>query len=105
MVEPEDSRIRAIRLFLAVADGTVSEVDFWPEMDRLFHELDDPIVALAREEAHHYWGNFHARNILLVRTKPKPAFVAQGREMFRTFARALEEHWPEEKVQEAVKHI
>jgi hypothetical protein len=103
--EPEDSRTRAVRLFLAVADGTVSEADFWPEMDRLFQELDDPIVALAREEAHHYWGNFHARNILLVPTKPKPAFVAQGRELFRTLARALEEHWPEDKVEQAVKRI
>jgi len=103
MVEQQDSRTEAVRLFLAVAEGTVSEADFWPEMDRLFHELDDPVVALAREEAHHYWGNFHERNILLVRTKPKPALVAQGKELFRTLARALEEHWPEERLREAMK--
>jgi len=105
MTEPEDFRARAVRLFQTVADGTVSETDFWPEMDRLSREAADPIIALAYEEAHHYWGNFHERNILLVRTKPKPAFVAKGRELFRTLARALEERWPEEKVHEAVKHI
>ena len=105
MTEPEDFRTRAARLFLAIADGTVSEADFWPQMDRLSDEVHDPIIALAYEEAHHYWGNFHERNILLMRTKPKPAFVAQGRELFRTLARALEERWPEEKVQEAVKRI
>jgi hypothetical protein len=105
MVEPQDARTEAVRLFLAVAEGTVSEADFWPEMERLFHELDDPAIALAREEAHHYWGNFHERNILFVRTTPQPAMIAQGREIFRTLARALEEHWPEERVQAAVKHI
>lgn len=105
MIEPEDFRRRAASLFLAIAGGTVSEADFWPQMDRLAREVNDPIIALAYEEAHHYWGNFHERNILLVRTKPKPAFVARGKELFRTLARALEERWPEEKVTEAVKHI
>lgn len=105
MVEPEDFRIRAARLFNAIADGTVSEADFWPEMDSLAHEIDDPVIAAAYEEAHHYWGNFHERNILLIRTKPKPVFVAQGREIFRTLARALDEHWSEEKVLEAIKNI
>jgi hypothetical protein len=101
MVEPEDSRTKAVSLFLAVADGKISESDFWPEMDKLFHQLDDPIVAFAREEAHHYWGNFHERNVLFVRTKPTLASLAQGKEIFRILAKALEEHWPEEKVEQA----
>jgi hypothetical protein len=105
MIESEDFRTRAIRLFQGIADATISETDFWPEMDLLSHEVDDPVIAIAYEEAHHYWGNFHERNILLMRTKPKPAFVTQGRQLFRTLARALEERWPEERVQEAVKHI
>jgi len=104
MIE-SDFRARAVRLFQGVAGGTISETDFWPEMDRLWHEADDPVIAIAYEEAHHYWGNLHERNILLMRTKPKPAFVAQGRELFRMLARALEEGWPEERVQKAVKDI
>jgi hypothetical protein len=105
MIESEEFRTRAIRLFQGVADATILETDFWPEMDRLAHEVEDPVIAIAYGEAHHYWGNFHQRNILLMRTKPKPAIVAQGRELFRTLALALEERWPEERVQKAVKGI
>ena len=105
MTQPENPRAKAVRLFQAVADAQVSESDFWAQMDPLFHEVDDPIIALAYEEAHHYWGNFHQRNVLSMRRKPDLKLVAQGRELFRTFARALEEHWPEKKVEEAMKHI
>ena len=105
MINSEDFRTRAIRLFHGVADATISETDFWPEMDRLSHEVNDPVIAIAYEEAHHYWGNFHEKNILLMHTKPKPASVAQGRELFRTLARALEERWSEERVEKALKEI
>jgi hypothetical protein len=105
MVEPEHFRTRAAHLFQGVADGTISEAHFWPEMDRLSHEVDDPVIAIAYEEAHHYWGNYHERNILLVRTKPKQAFLEQGRKIFRMLVQALEERWPEDRVQKALKEL
>jgi hypothetical protein len=101
MVE-EDFRARAVRLFLAVADGTVSEANFWSEMEQVFREIDNPIIALAFEEAHHYWGNFHAHNIFQIPVRPDPDQVAQGKELFRTLARALEEGWSIEQTEEAI---
>ena len=105
MVVRKEDRIQVAKLLRAAADGAISEADFWPEMDRLFPSLDDPVVALAHEEAHHYWGNFHQRNIFLVRVKPDPMQVSQGKETFRVLARAIEEGWSLEQAEEALRRI
>ena len=79
----EEERVQLVKLLRAGADGTISEEDFWREMDRLFEIVDDPLIGLAREEAFHYWGNFHRRNLFFISVRPDKLQVSQGKEAFR----------------------
>jgi len=93
------------KLLTDAVDGKISEPDFWVEMERSFRTFDDPLVALAFEEAHHFWGNFHERNLFLIKTRPDPLQLSQGKETLRTLARAIQEGWSVEKTEEALRRI
>jgi hypothetical protein len=87
------------------ANGTIPEEEFW----RLFRDwsttVDDPRIMIAWEQAEHYWTNFHERNVFSIRVKPDEGQLEQGREAFRLLARAFEEDWTEERIEEQLHQI
>lgn len=94
---------QVVKLLTDAVDGLISEEGFWVEMERFFRTLGDPLVDLAFEEAHHFWGNFHEHNLFLVKTKPDPLQLSQDKETLRTLARAIQEGWSIEKTEEALR--
>jgi hypothetical protein len=95
----KEEKANVAKLLRSAADGIIPESAFWPEMERLFVTLNDPLVALAREEAFHFWGNFHERNLLLIPVRPDPLQLEQSRRVLRLLANAIENDWSEEQVQ------
>ncbi len=78
----------------AAANQTLSESEFWEKLKNLETPADDPIARMAYETATHFWGNFHERNLLLVRSRPDRHQVQQGKDQLNIIAEGLEGDWP-----------
>ena len=92
-MEPETKK-RCANLLRAAASQTISESDFWDEFNKLESPAHDPLANIAYEAAIHFWGNFHARNLLLMRVKPDRHQVRQGQDQLNLIAEGLEGDWP-----------
>lgn len=74
-----NAKTRFAELLRAAANQTISESDFWNTFDQLQFSKKDPTANLAYDVAVHYWGNFHARNLLFAPVKPDKYQLEQGR--------------------------
>ena len=81
-------------LLRAAAGQTISEQDFWDKFKKLELPAKDPFSRAAYETAIHFWGNFHERNLLLMRRKPDRHQVQQGKDELNLIAEGLEGDWP-----------
>jgi hypothetical protein len=81
-------------LLRAAASQTISETEFWEKFNNLQPVADDPIAKIAYETATHFWGNFHERNLLLMRSEPDRHQVQQGKGQLTLIADGLERDWP-----------
>jgi hypothetical protein len=81
-------------LLRAAASQTVSEQDFWDKFKRLKLPAKDPFSKAAHNTAIHFWGNFHERNLLLMRRKPSRHQLQQGKDELNLIAEGLERDWP-----------
>jgi len=91
-MEPKTKKQYA-HLLRAAAAQTISESDFWDEFNKLESTAKDPFASIANEAAIHFWGNFHERNLLLIRTKPNRYQVQQGKDQLSLIAEGLEGDW------------
>jgi len=89
-----ETKKRFADLLRSAASQTISESDFWHEFNRLESPVDDPNARVAYETATHFWGNFHEKNLLLMRSKPDRYQVRQGKEELNLIAEGLEGDWP-----------
>ena len=92
-------------LLRAAAARGVSEDDFWKQFDALIDPFADPFAGVAYETATHYWGNFHAKNILMIPVTPNRHQVAQGQDALNLIAEALERDWPVEELKQKLHDI
>jgi hypothetical protein len=92
-------------LLRAAASQTISESDFWDNFNRLESSADDPIAKIAYETATHFWGNFHERNLLLMRSKPDRHQVQQGKEQLNLIAEGLAGDWPVSELKRRLNDI
>ena len=60
---------------------------------------------MAYESAVHYWGNFHARNLLFIRVAPDPGALEQGQNELSLIADALERDWPAQDLKAKLKDV
>lgn len=103
-MELED-RNRLAALLRRAAAQTISETQFWAEVRALSERVGDPVMELALETATHYWGNFHARSILLIPKKPNRGQLQQGKNEMDLIAQALESGWDFPILEEKLKNI
>ena len=95
-----DAEIRKTlgNLLRAAANEAISEVEFWETFKILKAPPDDPVAKIAFESATHFWGNFHERNLLLMRSKPDRYQLQQGKEQLWLIAEGLDHDWPIEEL-------
>ena len=84
---------RCADLLCAATAETISEPEFWRTFKNLKLPTEDPLARIAYEAAIHFWGNFHERNLLLIRTKPDQYQVQQGKDQLNVIAEGLESGW------------
>ena len=77
-------------LLRAAASQTISESEFWDRFKEAAEPSRNPVAALALEVATHYWGNFHSKNLLLMKVKPDRYQVEQGQEELNLIADGIE---------------
>lgn len=99
-----NKKMQLAELLRSAARLTIAETDFWTQFKALTG-VHDPIDALAYETSIHYWGNFHARNILLIKTKPDKSQLRQGQNELNLLADAYEGDWPTDEVKRKLKDI
>ncbi len=92
MIEP-DVQKKLAALLRAAAARTVAEKDFWLQFKSLADAVGEPVAGLAYESATHYWGNFHERNVFLIRVKPDRHQLLQGENELNLIADALDNNW------------
>ena len=92
-------------LLRAAASQKISESEFWEKLKGLESPADDPVAKMAYETATHFWGNFHERNLLLVRSKADRHQVQQGKEQLNLIAEGLEQGWPLEELKHKLDDI
>lgn len=85
-------------LLRAAANQTIPESEFWDKFKELEAPADDPMAKIAYENATHFWGTFHERNLLLIRSKPDRYQVQQGKEQLNLIAEGLDQDWPIEEL-------
>ncbi len=100
-----ETRKKLATLLRAAANQSISESDFWEEFNSLTDPMQEPVAGLAYETAVHYWGNFHARNLLLMRVKPDKYQLQQGQEELNLIADGLEGNWPASELESKLKDI
>jgi hypothetical protein len=86
-------------LLRAAASQAISETEFWEKLKNLEAPADDPMAKIAYEGATHFWGNFHERNLLFMRSKPDRYTLQQGREQLNLIAEALDGDWLTEELE------
>lgn len=92
-------------LLRGAANQTISEAEFWEKFKNLDAPADDPVAQVAYENATHFWGNFHERNLLLIRSKPDRYQVQQGKEQLTLIAEGLEQDWPIEELKRKLDDV
>ena len=100
-----DTHKELAELLRAAACQMVSESDFWNRFERLADPSNDPIAAVAHETATHYWGNFHSRNLLMMKTKPDRYQMQQGQEELNLLAEGLEGGWSVSELKRRLQDI
>jgi len=100
-----DTNKELAELLRAAARQTVAEPDFWDRFKTLADPSRDPVAAVAHETATHYWGNFHSRNLLLMKVKPDRYQVQQGQEELGLIAEGLEGGWSVSELKRRLKDI
>lgn len=100
-----DIQKKLATLLRAAATQTVPEKDFWAQFKSLVDPVREPVASLAYESAIHYWGNFHQRNLFLIRVKPDRHQVQQGKEQLNLIAEGLDQDWPFEKLKRKLDDI
>jgi hypothetical protein len=100
-----DVQEKLAALLRAAAAQSVSEKDFWAQFKALADPVREPVAGFAYESATHYWGNFHARNLFLIRVKPDRYQLLQGQNELNLIADALEGNWPVSELQRKLKNI
>lgn len=92
-------------LLRAAAGQRVTEAEFWAQFNALVDPDNDDVAAMALESATHYWGNFHHRNLLLIRLKPDPYQVQHGQDELNLIADAIDGNWPISELANRLKDI
>ena len=92
-------------LLRAAGSQAISESDFWDKFNGLESPANDPIAKVAYETAIHFWGNFHERNLLLMRSEPDRHQVQQGKEQLNLIAEGLEGDWPVSELRRRLQEI
>ena len=92
-------------LLRAAANQTISESEFWEKFKNLEAPADDPVAKIAYENATHFWGNFHERNLLLMRSKPDRYQVQQEKEQLNLIAEGLDQDWPIEELKRKLDDV
>jgi hypothetical protein len=100
-----ETRKRFADLLRAAASQQISESGFWDTFKGLELPADDPIARFAYESATHFWGNFHERNLLLMRSKPDRHQVQQGRDHLNLIADGLDGDWPASELKRRLDDI
>jgi hypothetical protein len=100
-----DTQKKLAALLRAAATRTVPEKDFWVELKRLVDPVADPVAGLAYESATHYWGNFHERNLFLIRVKPDRYQLLQGQNELNLIADGIEGNWPIEELKRKLDDV
>lgn len=100
-----ETQVRLAALVRAAAAQAVSEGDFWTQFKALVNPFADPFAGIAYEIATHYWGDFHARNILFIPVKPNADQVMQGKDALNLVAEALEQDWPPAELRQRLDDI
>ncbi|HLB90107.1 MAG TPA: hypothetical protein VJK29_20785 [Terriglobales bacterium] len=100
-----ERRKQMAKLLRDAACQAISEGDFWQQFKPLVGDLSDPAAGLAYESAVHYWGNFHQRNLLLIKTKPDRHQLKQGQMELNLIADALDSDWPVEQLRAKLNDI
>ncbi len=103
-MEPETKKSFA-ELLRAAADQTILESDFWDKFNKLKAPSNDPFSRTAYDTAIHFWGNFHERNLLLMRSKPDRHQVQQGKDRLNLIAEGLEGDWPASELKRRLDDI
>ncbi len=92
-------------LLRTAARQAISESEFWDRFKNLADPSSDPMAAVAHETATHYWGNFHARNLLMIRVQPDRYQVQQGQEELSLIAEGLEGGWSVSELKRRLRDI
>lgn len=100
-----DIQKKLATLLRAAATQTVPEKDFWAQFKGLVDPAREPVAGLAYEAAIHYWGNFHQRNLFLIRVKPDRHQVQQGKEQLNLIAEGLDQDWPVEELKRKLDDV
>lgn len=100
-----DVQKKLAALLRAAATQTVPEKDFWVQFKNLVDPVGEPVAGLAYESAIHCWGNFHQRNLFLIRVKPDRHQLLQGQNELNLIADALDNNWPVPEVRRRLKDI
>jgi hypothetical protein len=100
-----DTQKKLAALLRGAARLTVAEEDFWAQFKRLVDPVAEPVAGLAFESATHYWGNFHQRNLFLIRVKPDRHQLLQGQNELNLIADALDANWPVSELDRKLKNI
>jgi len=103
MVSNSDKKFA--ELLRAAASQTIPEEVFWTQFKSLYDAVRGDAAGFAMESATHYWGNFHARNLLLIPVKPDPEQLEQGRNELNLIAEAIENDWEPSKLEQKLKDI
>jgi len=101
----QDTRNRLAALLRAAATQTVPEKDFWKQFEKLVNPVGEPVAGLAYESAVHYWGNFHEKNLFLIRVKPDRHQLLQGQNELNLIADGLDDDWPVSELEHKLKDI
>jgi hypothetical protein len=80
-------------LLRAAAAQTIPEEVFWIQFRSLCDGVRGDAAVFVFESATHYWGNFHARNVVLMRVEPDQHQLEQGRNELNLIADAIEGDW------------
>lgn len=100
-----DTRKKLASLLRAAATQTVPEKDFWAQFKRLVNPVREPVAGLAYESAVHYWGNFHQRNLFLIRVKPDRHQLLQGQNELTLIADGIDGNWAIEELKRKLDDI
>lgn len=100
-----DTQKKLALLLRAAATQTVPEKDFWIQFKGLVDPVREPVAGLAYESAVHYWGNFHQRNLFLIRVKPDRHQLLQGQNQLNLIADGIDGNWPIEELKRKLDDV